>query len=141
MEDAPFNLLVFQRIERMILLEEPLYFYVMRSGSTLHSPSLLPKYYLSRLSALRQMMQDLPKKNKTPRAAMLRRLLGRESFQYRNRLYGTAFNREGRRILRQNFADYSAEFLFSPVIPIKEKIAILYFWLASACKRHVLFLC
>lgn len=50
-----------------------------------------------------------------------------ESFQYRNRLYGTAFNREGRRILRQNFADYSAEFLFSPVIPIKEKIAILYF--------------
>ncbi len=140
MEDAPFNLQIYRKIQKAILAEDKLYDYVQRSGSILHGD--LSKIGFHRLSILKKMVDSLPMEESKTRDLLLERIFSTQVLRYRDATRGTEYQGPMQDLFKSVRKELWREYRNVPDVPSKTKSFFALCWSSPAFwefyRNHIL---
>ena len=130
-QDLDFNMRTFLRLDKAIVIENELYYWRRHEGSLIQAPDAWDIYYECRTDIFYRNALALPKEYRQYRPLMLRRLYRRIVF-WRHRNWNTPKRDSVTKTCRQYTKDTWKAYLFSPGIPIHEKLGNL---ILASCPR------
>ena len=123
-QDLDFNLRTFLRLDKAIIIENELYFWLQHEGSLIRAPEAWDIYYECRTDIFYRNAIALSDANKQYRSLLLRKLYRRMVF-WRHRNWNIPKRASVTQTCRQYTNKTWKAYLFSPGIPIYEKLGIL----------------
>lgn len=123
-EDMDFNLKAYPKMDRAIVIDSPLYFYVQRPGSIVHSKGSLNKHYRICSALFHTHFKALTGNNKKDFGHLLLRALYRKMALWKGRTYQTNYENETFLKCRQYERDTRWAYWFNWRINPIEKIGV-----------------
>lgn len=123
-EDMDFNIRSFLLLDKAIVIENELYYWLKHEGSLTRAPEAIDIYYECLADIFYRNALALPEDSQQYRPLLLRRLYRRMVF-WKHRNWNTPKRDSVTKICQQYTQDTRKAFLLSPGIPVFEKVGIL----------------
>ena len=138
-QDQDFNIRVYQRLEKLVFLPVPLYWYYRNPGSLQRNASLNAKrFYFNTMYRFRLLDHILPGMNEKKYRAWIIDYGYRQMLQRREIVKGTEYEKPFELMSRSVQKQTNKEYIFNCLIPIKKKVRFVFFWNFDKAARFYL---